>query len=175
MSARRKRVISTEEIQFNHKSAKMLLTKNEGSQPKWLNHKYNWDRLILCTRQASIWAISNTASSKADPVMVFPLGRWCPPWETSQPHPPQELQSENAQFWKKKSVIFLSRVTFKFDGWPWKTIGHLFYTTLSFAYHFKAIGEFKLELQSGNAQFRSKSAIFSPVWPWNLTDDLEKQ
>ena len=26
--------------------------------------------------------------------------------------------------------------------------------------HFKAIGEFKLELQSGNAQFESKSAIF---------------
>ena len=24
---------------------------------------------------------------------------------------------------------FLSLVTLKFDGWPWKTIGHLFYTT----------------------------------------------
>ena len=24
---------------------------------------------------------------------------------------------------------FLSRVTLKFDGWPWKTIEHLFYTT----------------------------------------------
>ena len=24
---------------------------------------------------------------------------------------------------------FLSRVTLKFDGWPWKTIGHLFYAT----------------------------------------------
>ena len=40
---------------------------------------------------------------------------------------------------------------------------------------FQAIGEFKLELQSGNAQFGSKSAIYCPVWPWNLTDDLEKQ
>ena len=70
---------------------------------------------------------------------------------------------------------FLSCVTLKFDGWPWKTIGHLFYTTLSFVYHFKSIGEFKLELQSGNTRFRSKSAIFYPVWPWNLTDDLEKK
>ena len=26
---------------------------------------------------------------------------------------------------------FLSCVTLKFDGWPWKTIGHLFYTTPS--------------------------------------------
>ena len=32
--------------------------------------------------------------------------------------------------------------------------------TLSFVHHFKSVGEFKLELQSGNAQFRSKSAIF---------------
>ena len=46
---------------------------------------------------------------------------------------------------------FLSCVTLKFDGWPWKTIGHLFYTTPSFVHHFKSIGEFKLELQSGNA------------------------
>ena len=40
---------------------------------------------------------------------------------------------------------------------------------------FIAIGPFKLELPSGNAKFRSKSAIFCTVWPWNLTDDLEKQ
>ena len=32
-----------------------------------------------------------------------------------------------------------------------KTIGHLFYATLSFLQHFVAIGEYKLELQSGNA------------------------
>ena len=85
-----------------------------------------------------------------------------------------KLQSGNVQF-GSKSAIFLSCVTFKFDGWPWKTIGHLFYTTSSFVHHFKAMGEFKQELQSGNAQFGLKSAIFCPVWPWNLTDDLEKQ
>ena len=124
---------------------------------------------------------------------------------------------------------FLSRVTWKFDRWPWKTIGHLFYVASSFVHHFIAISEFKLKIQSGNAQFGSKSAIFfvpcdleiwpmtlknkrAPllccfklsalfcshrwiqtgvtvqkrpisvkiddflaVWPWNLTDDLEKQ
>ena len=32
-----------------------------------------------------------------------------------------------------------------------KKIGHLFYATISFLHHFVAIGEFKLELQSGNA------------------------
>ena len=75
-----------------------------------------------------------------------------------------------------KIDVFLSRVTLKFDGWPWKIIGHLFYVTSSFVHHFVAIGEFKLELQSGNAQFESKSSIFYlAVWPQNLTDDLEKQ
>ena len=69
---------------------------------------------------------------------------------------------------------FLSHVTLKFDRWHWKTIGYLFYTMSSRVHHFKAMGEFKLELQSGNAQFGSKSAIFCPVWPWNLTHDLVK-
>ena len=70
---------------------------------------------------------------------------------------------------------FLSRVTLEFDGWPCKTIGHLFYDSASFVHHFVTIGEFKLELQSGNAQIGSKSTIFWAAWPWNLTDDLEKQ
>ena len=70
---------------------------------------------------------------------------------------------------------FWRRMTLKFDGWPSKTIGHLFYATSSFVQHFIAIGEFKLELQSGNAQSGSNLTIFSTVWPWNLTDDLQKQ
>ena len=56
----------------------------------------------------------------------------------------------------------------------WKTIGHLFYATSSFVQHFVPIGEFKLELQSGNAQSRSNLTIFRAVWPWNLTDDLQQ-
>ena len=56
-----------------------------------------------------------------------------------------------------------------------KTIGHLFYSTSSFVHHFVIIGVLKLELQSGNAQFGSNSTIIRAVWPWNLTDDLEKQ
>ena len=85
-----------------------------------------------------------------------------------------ELQSGNAQFgWK--STIFLAM-------WPWnltdhleKTIRHLILTTSNFVHHFIAIDQFKLELQSGNTKFGSKSAIFCPVWPWNVMDDLEKQ
>ena len=69
----------------------------------------------------------------------------------------------------------LYRVTLKFDEWPWKTIGHLSFAVSSFVQHFIAIGEFKLELQSGNAQFGSNSTIFRAVRPCNLMYDLEKQ
>ena len=69
---------------------------------------------------------------------------------------------------------FNSRATLKFDRWPCKTIGHLFYATTSFAHHFIPIGGFKYELQSGNAQFGSKSTIFLAVWPRNFTDDPQK-
>ena len=37
-------------------------------------------------------------------------------------------------------------MTLKFNGWPWKTIGHLLYATSSFVHYFKAISELKLEL-----------------------------
>ena len=81
--------------------------------------------------------------------------------------------------WKRPIWVkiddFFSRVTLQFDVWPWKTIRHLFYATSSFMHHFVAIGDFKLELQSGNAQSGSNSTLFRAVWPWNLTDDLEKQ
>ena len=66
---------------------------------------------------------------------------------------------------------FLSRVTLKFYRWPWKTIGYLFYATSSSVHHFKAIGKIKLKLQSGNAQFMSKLAIFVPcdLEIWRMT------
>ena len=71
-------------------------------------------------------------------------------------------------------------MTLKFDGWPRKTMGHLYYTTSSFVHHFNVIGKFTLELQSGNPQFGSKLVIFLSCmtlkfegWPWkkaNLRD-----
>ena len=59
-----------------------------------------------------------------------------------------------------KVVNFSVRVTLKSDWWSWKTKWHIFYATSNYVHHFIAIGEFKLELQSGNAR---------------LTDGLEKQ
>ena len=55
---------------------------------------------------------------------------------------------------------FLEPCDLEIWGMTFKTIGHLFYATSSFMHHFVAIGEFKLELQSGNAQSGSNSALF---------------
>ena len=90
--------------------------------------------------------------------------RWIQTWVTIRKPP----------IWVKIKD-FLSRVTLKFDRWPWKTLGHLFYAISSFVHNVVAIGEFKLELQPRNAQFGSKTTIFLTMWPWYLTDDLEKQ
>ena len=57
---------------------------------------------------------------------------------------------------------FVAPCDFEIWSMTLKTIGHLFDTTLHFVYHFKAIGEFKLELLSRNGQFGSKSEFFVP-------------
>ena len=64
--------------------------------------------------------------------------------------------------------------------WPWnlvddldKTIGHLFYATSSFVNYFKAIGEFKLEWQSGNSSIPLKISDICPLSPWKFMDDLK--
>ena len=68
-----------------------------------------------------------------------------------------ELLSGNARFGLRSSIFFgpcdleISQITTK-------TKGLLYSVTLNFV-HFVAICEFKLELQSGNAQFESKSPI----------------
>ena len=82
--------------------------------------------------------------------------------------------------WKRSSRVKIGN--FFYPAWPWKltydlknkTIGHLSYAASTFVRHFIANGEFKLELQSGNAPFGTKWTIFSAVWPWNLTDDLKE-
>ena len=57
---------------------------------------------------------------------------------------------------------FVSRGTLKFDkqSKKKKKIVHIFYAASSFVHHFIAISEFKLELQSGNAQFGSNQRFF---------------
>ena len=75
-----------------------------------------------------------------------------------------------------KIGTFWFGVTLKFDRWPWKPIGHLFYATSSFVHHFAAI----IQLKNGVTVLKRPIWVkigdfFYPVWPWNLADDLEKK
>ena len=96
---------------------------------------------VLITRQ--IWGIWKLALAYSPETSNLGQNRWC----------------------------FVPFVTLKFDGWPWKTIGHLSFAVSSFVQHFIAIGEFKLELQSGNAQFGSNSQFLKPcdLEIWRIT------
>ena len=72
-----------------------------------------------------------------------------------------------------QNFCFLSRVILKFDKWHCKTIGHLFYATLSSVHHFIASCEFKLLLRSRTVQFVEKFVLpsvilFFDLWPWPL-------
>ena len=140
---------------------------NWSYSPETLNSGQNWRFFVLCDLE--IWWM--TFENNRAPLLYytklcasFQIHRWIQIGVTVR----------NGSIWVKIGN-FLSRVTLKFDGWPCKTKGHLFYATSSFVHHFIPIGEFKFELQSGNAQFESNLTIFRAVRPWNLMDDLEKQ
>ena len=127
----------------------------------------NW--MIIRAVQPLIWWMT-LQNNRAPLLCYFKLCAsfrshwWIQTWVTVRKRP----------IWVKFD-IFWSRATLKFDKWPCKTIGHLSIATSSFVHHFVAIGEFKLELQSGNPQSGSNLTNFGAVRPWNLTDDLAKQ
>ena len=105
--------------------------KLELQSRKKLNSDRNWRYFILCDLE--IWWM--TLENNRGPLLYhiklcasFQSHWWSQTWVTV----------------RKRSIRvkignFLSRVTSKFEEWPWKTIGHLFYTTLSFVHHFKAM------------------------------------
>ena len=107
------------------------------------------------------------------------------PWNTLILHSALSIISKpwvnsNWRYWPEmlnygKNCDFLSGVTLTSDGWPWKSLGHPFYNTLSFVHHFKAIGKYKLELQSGNTRFGSKSVIFLSSETLKFNGWLDKQ
>ena len=117
------------------------VNSNWSYSPEMLNLGWNWRYFVLCdleiwwrtlkhNRGTLLYYIKFCAS--------FQIHRWSRTWVIVRKCPI-----------RVKIGDFLFRLTFKFDGWPWKTKGHLFKTTLSSVHHFKAMGEFKLELQSG--------------------------
>ena len=78
--------------------------------------------------------------------------------------------------WVKIDGFFFlsSPVTLKFDRWPWQTIGHIVYATSSFVHHFKAIGKLELTYSPETPNLGQNRLFFLAMWPWNLTDDLDR-
>ena len=67
-------------------------------------------------------------------------------------------------------------MTSKFDGWPWKTTGHIFSATSSIVHHFIDIYQFKMELQSGNPKFGQNRPFFVlcdlEIWRMTLKNNM---
>ena len=141
----------------------MIWTNNRAPllcySPETPNSGQNRRFLVLCDLEICWMTLKNNRA----PLLCyfkhcasFQNHQWVQTWVTVRKRP---IRVNIGDFW--------SHVTLKFDGWPWKTIGHLFYATSSFVHHFTTIGEFKLELQSGNAQIGVKKFLkFWPLWPW---------
>ena len=134
------------------------MNSNWSYSPETLNLGQNWQFFVLCDLEIWWMTLENNRASLLYYTKLyasFQIHRWIQIGVTVR----------KRSIWVKIGN-FLSRVTLKFEGWPWKTIGHLFYVASSFVHHFTAISELKLELQSGNAQFGSKSTILTD---WQMT------
>ena len=77
----------------------------------------------------------------------------------------------------KMGVIFLFRATLKFDGWPWKTIGHLFYATsklcASFPSHRWIQTGVAVQKRSNRVKisdFLSRVTLKFDGWPWKTIE-----
>ena len=89
-------------------------------------------------------------------------------------NPNWSYSPETLNWVKIDDVFFLSRVTLKFDGWPWKTIWHLYYTMSSCMHHFKPLVNSNWSNSPESLISGQDWRFFFAVWPWNLTDDIEK-
>ena len=69
---------------------------------------------------------------------------------------------------KTRGQNYLSPATLKFDRWPWKTIGHLFYATSIYVFRSVAVCEFKLEIRPGKAQIGAKRVLTIVTFTFDL-------
>ena len=93
--------ISTEEIQFNHKPAKRLLTENK----KGVSQNGQTPSIIgICSYCVLDRPVFERCQTLLHPGLT-PLSRWCPPQETSQPHLPKELLCrQGGKSWKDEQT-----------------------------------------------------------------------
>ena len=119
------------------------------------NNQFYW----LC--DIEIWwiTVKNNRAPLLSPLQLcalFPSHLWIQ----------TEVTVQKCSVWVK-IVNFSAYVTLEFEGWPWKTIGHLFYTSSSLVHVFVAICEFKLQIR---AKLVLTSVTFTfNLWPWLFT------
>ena len=143
------------------------MNSNWSYSPKTLNLGQNWQFFVLCDLEIWLMTFKN---NRAPLICCFKLrASFCT-------HSWIQIA---VTVWKRPIWVkfddFYSRVTLKFDGWPSKTIGHLFFALSSFVHHFVAIGEFKLELQSGDIIWVKIDDFFRPcdllIWPMTFKNN----
>ena len=71
-----------------------------------------------------------------------------------------KLRLSSRSSYRIQIIDFSTGLTLKFDGWPRKTIGHLFYATSSFVHHFVAVCKFELKLRVRKRSIRIKIGDF---------------
>ena len=103
-------------------------------------HSIRLKFVIFCSHDLENWQM--TLKNNRTPLLryfklcvSFRIHRWSQTW-VSVPKPSIRV----------KFGDFLSCITWKFDGCPWKTTGHPFYITLSLVQHSKAISIVNLEV-----------------------------
>ena len=129
----------------------------------------------FCASLQSHLRIQTRVTVRKHPIR-FKIGDYCSMW-------PSNLMDDLETKWHLLSatcmlgqnMLFFALCDLEIWRMTLKIIDHLVYGTSSFVHHLIAIGEFKLELQSRNAQFWSKPAMLCSMSAWNLTDDLKRQ
>ena len=111
---------------------KLLVNPNWSYSPETLNLGQNW-RCFFCPVWP--WNLTDDLEKQYSTSSILCQAQCIiskPLVNSNWSHSPETLNS--GQNWR-----FFCRVTFKFDGWPWKTIGHMFYTMSSFMHHLKPL------------------------------------
>ena len=123
---------------------------------QWVKQLIMWIQTGVTVRKRLSWIV--TSVTLAFDLWPWPFA-WTLPWSLV-------ITSENLMIWwwehtQKGVTDGRTENTIHRPAWSQlKTIGHLFYAISSFVHHFVAIGEFKLELQSGDAQSGSNFDAF---------------
>ena len=97
------------------------------------NAQFGSKLMIFCLCDLEIWWMT----LKIDRTPLLYYAKLCASFQSHQ-----WIQTGvTVRKWSIRVTIgdFLSHVSWKFNGWPWKTKGYLFYATSCFVHHFVAL------------------------------------